>query len=199
MKNTENVEGGIAKTPKIRRRRRRKQATVARPKRDTKHTEIIAEYVSRGYSTEKFMATIAEYVIGHSCKSGCKCEQEAPLDPDEEYEDDEDLGLIACQWREFMDKAMPGKRVVPDAFKIHDELGEIEIVEVDVTHHTDNAKLLAYGKLWEWMDHYDSYGVRVTLVDRFGVERHFDGMELAYHDSVYQIPVSPCSTRLRPE
>lgn len=94
---------------------------------------------------------------------------------------------------------------VPDAWRMHTEGKEegwghpvlvIEFLEVDVTSHCDERKLIEYDTLWWRLDGTEMFHLRVFQMDRFGLTK-----PLVTEDTIYHIldyldgPDSPRKTR----
>lgn len=56
--------------------------------------------------------------------------------------------------------------MIPDAFRIIPEQRQVVIMEVEVTHHIPDEKLLAYHSLWWALDEY-YWTMGLVTIDRF--------------------------------
>lgn len=130
------------------------------------HSALVSRYVARGFSTHRFYERLATVATGVACRrgtGGCRCAFE-----DEETE-------RVCFWRDTARSMRAACNRIPDAYRIDADEERVEILEVDITHHTSDRKLDDYAALMGELDLLGAWQVVVILVDRFGVERTVGG------------------------
>jgi hypothetical protein len=136
---------------------------------DTLHNRLIDRALSDGWKRPPWKPQLRKYL------------KEAPWHGDGSDQDEDSDEILAL----FGDL-----HCVPDAWRMRVESESegwlhpvlaVEFLEVDVTSHCDDRKLIEYDTLWWRLDGTEMFHLRVFQMDRFGLVKPLVTEDTIYH------------------